>query len=49
MSPYEFTAKPSKIVKPATKCNICQKPFMNARALVQHNQQFHQFAPPKGL
>ncbi len=41
MSPYEFAPKPSKVVKPATKCTICNKSYINARELVQHNQLVH--------
>lgn len=41
MNPYEFGRKPSKIIKPATKCLICNKEYANARALVQHKQLIH--------
>ena len=42
MNPLPFKIKLSKIVIPPTLCKICNKDFLNARALVQHTQLIHQ-------
>lgn len=40
---HHLKSKPGKMITPPTKCEICDKDFNNARALVQHTQIVHGF------
>ena len=42
MNPIQYRIRPSKIVVPPTICKLCNKDYLNARALVQHTQLIHQ-------
>ena len=42
MNSFQPKIKLSKIVIPPTICKICNKDYLNARALVQHTQLIHQ-------
>lgn len=41
MTPYFARNKPGKMIRPSKKCPICNKDYLNARAMIQHKQLVH--------